>query len=157
MSNTQTYGNNNGVELFLVIVGIVMVACLFAIWKATKSLGLDMWTGVHTIGYLIAWLTVVIGIYKIGLNVPNKFLIPVLTMMFFACFFPVLNDYALQASTPSFHMVPQLSYLPEESQKMEFGATKITVWWGMWYAKVVYLAIAGLIGVGIQKAFFNND
>lgn len=33
MSNTQTYGNNNGVELFLVIVGIVIVACLLQFGK----------------------------------------------------------------------------------------------------------------------------
>ncbi|EPJ3660007.1 hypothetical protein NXT47_003105 [Acinetobacter baumannii] len=70
---------------------------------------------------------------------------------------PIRNDLSALFGIISSHMVPQLSYLPEESQKMEFGATKITVWWGMWYAKVVYLAIAGLIGVGIQKAFFNDD
>jgi hypothetical protein len=159
MSNTHTYssGNNDGAKLFLLVFGIVIVACLFGIWKATNSLGLDIWTGIYTVLYIIGWIALVVGIVKVGLNVPNKFLIPVLAMLFLACFFPVLNDYALQYSDKGFHIAPELSYLPSEAEKMEFGATKITVIWGMWYAKILYLAIAGLIGLVIQKVFFDDD
>jgi len=157
MSNTQTYRNNSGIELLLVIIGIFITACLFVIWKATKSLGLDFWSGMYTVLFLIGWCVCAVGTYKIPHNIPNIFVIPAFSILFLLCFFPVLNDYALQASTPNFHMVPQLSYLTEKSEKMEFGATEITVWWGMWYAKAVYIAIAGLIGVGIQKAFFNDN
>jgi len=51
MSNTRTYssGNNDGAKLFLLVFGIVIVACLFGIWKATNSLGLDIWTGIYTV------------------------------------------------------------------------------------------------------------
>ncbi|WP_159153848.1 hypothetical protein [Acinetobacter johnsonii] len=157
MSNTQADGNNTGLKIFLFIFGILLVVCFMAIQKATNSLGLSVWTGIQAMGYLVLWLVVVIGIYKVGLNVPNKYLIPVLAMLFVACFFPVLNDYALQHSTQGFHIAPEMSYLPDEAKKMKFGATKITVLWGMWYAKILYLAIAGLIGLGIQKQFFNDD
>ena len=159
MSNTHTYsnGNNDGAKLFLLVFGIVIAVCLFGIWKATNSLGLDIWTGIYTVLYIIGWIALVVGIIKVGLNVPNKFLIPVLAMLFLACFFPVLNDYALQYSDKGFHIASELSYLPSEAEKMEFGATKITVIWGMWYAKILYLAIAGLIGLVIQKLFFYDD
>ena len=80
MSNTHTYsnGNNDGAKLFLLVFGIVIAACLFGIWKATNSLGLDIWTGIYTVLYIIGWIALVVGIVKVGLNVPNKFLIPVL-------------------------------------------------------------------------------
>ncbi|WP_113454946.1 hypothetical protein [Escherichia coli] len=34
----------------------------------------------------------------------------------------------------------------------EFGASKITVWWGSIYAKIAYASLAGLIGYGVKVA-----
>lgn len=63
---------------------------------------------------------------------------------------PALNYYALEASEKSFNQTT--NFLSQPVHK--FSANKITVLWGMWYMKALYLAIAGLIGFGIAKALY---
>jgi len=67
-----------------------------------------------------------------------------------ACLFPALNYYPLEASEKSFNQTT--NFLSQPVHK--FSANKITVLWGMWYMKALYLAIAGLIGFGIAKALY---
>lgn len=154
MSNNRN-NSNDGYQIFLVFALIIIGAICFGIWKISKKVGLEPETVALTIGFLIGWCFLLWGKTKLGL--PNRFAVPALAVLLVACFFPALNDYALQASTASFHTVPQLSYYSDDSQKLEYGATQITVWWGMWYTKLLYLVVAGGLGVWLQQSLFEDD
>ncbi|MCI4971875.1 hypothetical protein MRY40_25435, partial [Escherichia coli] len=61
---------------------------------------------------------------------------------------PVLDHIALGYSAKNFYETT--NFMGQTVR--EFGASKITVWWGSIYAKIAYASLAGLIGYGVKVA-----
>ena len=121
-----------------------------------------MWKGAGTTGLDFASFTKsFLGIIGVGValylaikfSLPKAFVFPAIAILLVACLFPALNYYALEASEKSFNQTTNFLGQPEH----EFSAIKITVLWGMWYMKALYLAIAGLIAFGIAKALYPEE
>ncbi|MEN7471474.1 hypothetical protein, partial [Providencia stuartii] len=84
---------------------------------------------------------------------PKAMLYPTVAVLLVVCLFPALNYYALEASEKSFNQTTNFLGQPVQ----EFSATTITVMWGMWYMKAVYMLVAGLIGVVLQRIRYPEE
>ncbi|MGQ1273649.1 hypothetical protein ACT43X_18695 (plasmid) [Acinetobacter baumannii] len=71
----------------------------------------------------------------------------VIGMFFVMSFFPILNHFALSQSTAVMHEVT--NWLGQKSH--EVSPIAITVFWGAWYAKTLYVVIGGSVGYFIGK------
>jgi hypothetical protein len=67
--------------------------------------------------------------------------------------FSILSKFNLLFFSILFDTPPNFLGQPVQ----EFSATTITVMWGMWYMKAVYMIIAGLIGFGLQRALYPEE
>ncbi|WP_258580035.1 hypothetical protein, partial [Acinetobacter baumannii] len=104
-----------------------------------SAVGLDFATGMKSSVGLIA---LVVALYfAIKWDIPKAMLYPTVAVLLVVCLFPALNYYALEASEKSFNQTTNFLGQPVQ----EFSATTITVMWGMWYMKAVYMLVAGLM------------
>ena len=114
-------------------------------------MGLEFATGIRS---SVGLISLVVAVYlAIKWDIPKTILFPAVAVLLVVCLFPALNYYALEASVKSFNQTT--NFLGQPIQ--EFSATTITVIWGMWYMKAVYMIIAGLIGFGLQRALYPEE
>lgn len=92
----------------------------------------------------VAYLVMTVVLIFIGKNLYEYKIItyPIFGALLIMSFFPLLNYFALDASYKS--LVPVTNWLGRES--MELKAVAITVLWGQWYAKFIYVVICAVIG-----------
>nr|WP_249540357.1 hypothetical protein [Escherichia coli] len=83
---------------------------------------------------------------KFGLS--REFTFPAAAVGLAFSLFPVLDHIALGYSAKNFYETT--NFMGQTVR--EFGASKITVWWGSIYAKIAYASLAGLIGYGVKVA-----
>ena len=120
-------------------------------WKGSSVVGLEFATGIRS---SVGLISLVVAVYlAIKWDIPKTILFPAVAVLLVVCLFPALNYYALEASVKSFNQTT--NFLGQPIQ--EFSATTITVIWGMWYMKAVYMIIAGLIGFGLQRALYPEE
>lgn len=140
----------DGDYLFLISVLLMMGIFYFAMYKVTHYVGIDIITGLITFGLLLSLFLFNLTVQYFDIYTPENIFYPILGVGLAICFFPIINDYALKASDPKFHLVYDgLSYSSNNAHQ-EFGPTEITVFWGKMYFKPVYMLVFGLFGYGIQ-------
>ena len=138
-------------KIFAVFVALLIAGFCFLVWKGSSAVGLDFATGMKSILSLIALVGALY--FAIKWDLPKAIVFPAVAVLLVICLFPALNYYALEASEKSFNQTT--NFLGQQVQ--EFSATTITVIWGMWYMKAVYMLIAGLIGFGLQRALYPEE
>ncbi len=133
-------------------LAIALIAGLgFLMWKGAGATGLDIASFTKS---CLGIIGVGVALYfAIKLSLPKAFVFPAIAILLVVCLFPALNFYALEASEKSFNQ--RTNFLGQPVQ--EFSAIKITVLWGMWYMKALYLAIAGLIAFVVAKALYPEE
>lgn len=132
--------------LFLIVVGfIVLVVCGLA-WQGAGIFNLPFTVMLWTIIRLIIVVSLVFITGKFGLS--REFTFPAAAVGLAFSLFPVLDHIALGYSTKNFYETT--NFMGQTVR--EFGASKITVWWGSIYAKIAYASLAGLIGYGVKVA-----
>ena len=132
--------------LFLIVVGfIVLVVCGLA-WQGAGIFNLPFTVMLWTIIRLIIVVSLVFIAGKFGL--PREFTFPAAAVGLAFSLFPVLDHSALGYSAKNFYETT--NFMGQTVR--EFGASKITVWWGSIYAKIAYASLAGLIGYGVKVA-----
>lgn len=142
------YTRNNDQALFIAV--LLGMGIYYAMYKMTHYIGLDTNTGLMTFGLLILLFMMIFFAKYVDFHIPDNIFYPILGVGLAICFFPIINDYALKASDPKFHLVYDgLSYSSNNAHQ-EFGPTEITVFWGKMYFKPVYMLVFGLFGYGIQ-------
>jgi hypothetical protein len=139
------YQEQEQFKIFAGFVAFLIAVFCFLVWKGSSAVGLDFATGMKSSVGLIA---LVVALYfAIKWDIPKAMLYPTVAVLLVVCLFPALNYYALEASEKSFNQTTNFLGQPVQ----EFSATTITVMWGMWYMKAVYMLVAGLIGVVLQR------
>ncbi|MEJ1760946.1 hypothetical protein SMA67_25565 [Escherichia coli] len=101
-----------------------------------------LWTIIRLI--IVVSLVFITG--KFGLS--REFTFPAAAVGLAFSLFPVLDHIALGYSAKNFYETT--NFMGQTVR--EFGASKITVWWGSIYAKIAYASLAGLIGYGVKVA-----
>lgn len=145
------YQEQEQFKIFAGFVAFLIAVFCFLVWKGSSVVGLDFATGMRSSVDLIA---LVVAVYfAIKWDIPKAILFPAVAVLLVVCLFPALNYYALEASEKSFNHTTNFLGQPVQ----EFSATTITVMWGMWYMKAVYMIIAGLIGFGLQRALYPEE
>ena len=132
--------------LFLIVVGfIVLVVCGLA-WQGAGIFNLPFTVMLWTIIRLIIVVSLVFITGKFGLS--REFTFPAAAVGLAFSLFPVLDHIALGYSAKNSYETT--NFMGQTVR--EFGASKITVWWGSIYAKIAYASLAGLIGYGVKVA-----
>lgn len=145
------YQEQEQFKIFAGFVAFLIAVFCFLVWKGSSAVGLDFATGMKSSVGLIA---LVVALYfAIKWDIPKAMLYPTVAVLLVICLFPALNYYALEASEKSFNQTTNFLGQPVQ----EFSATTITVMWGMWYMKAVYMLVAGLIGVVLQRIRYPEE
>ncbi|MCW4920103.1 MULTISPECIES: hypothetical protein [Enterobacter cloacae complex] len=123
----------------------LLVVCGLA-WQGAGIFNLPFTVMLWTIIRLIIVVSLVFITGKFGLS--REFTFPAAAVGLAFSLFPVLDHIALGYSAKNFYETT--NFMGQTVR--EFGASKITVWWGSIYAKIAYASLAGLIGYGVKVA-----
>ena len=122
-----------------------LVVCGLA-WQGAGIFNLPFTVMLWTIIRLIIVVSLVFITGKFGLS--REFTFPAAAVGLAFSLFPVLDHIALGYSAKNFYETT--NFMGQTVR--EFGASKITVWWGSIYAKIAYASLAGLLGYGVKVA-----
>lgn len=128
--------NSNDESWILLVIGAIVVAIAFVLWKFSTFFGLDISTGGAVFGSLVALVVVTGVVWKFGEDFgPIRLgtIWPILLALLWCCWWPALDFWASQQG-PSF-----------------FNPDDVSIWWAAWYTKWgVFVVILG-VGYALKK------